>query len=405
MRNGAELREDRGNAIISTEPLLDPFALELPLARQRRVALGAAVRVQTSDGPKRLELMDAHLEPVSSAKTLWVFKNPRAGQVRAILDPLDTPRYASDEVVGIVLGGDFNTVQSGADEDAYHLARAWATGLVREDARNTHLMGRLDFLFFRMADGWTASTRRLDERFGSDHYPGDWSFSATHRLPVPCSRSSALESFPEAFMRLKSFSLVLAAAWLVTGIGGAAQDFVARARALHKQAPLIDGHNDYPWALRGLDPGRDFAKADISEAGAVADDRHPAPAPGRRRRRSSGRSTCRRRMQGKEAVRATLEQIDIVHRMTKRWPETFEMAYTAADVERAFKAGRIGSMIGMEGGHSIDNSLATLRMLLRARRALHDADPLGEPARGPTRPPTSPSTAACRSSAKRSCAR
>ena len=86
MRNGPELREDRGNAIISTEPLLDPFALELPLARQRRVALGAAVQVQTSDGPKRLELMDAHLEPVSSPKTLWVFKNPRAGQVRAILD-------------------------------------------------------------------------------------------------------------------------------------------------------------------------------------------------------------------------------------------------------------------------------------------------------------------------------
>src|SRR5687768_16473488 len=68
-------------------------------------------------------------------------------------------------------------------------------------------------------------------------------------------------------------------------------------------------------------------------------------------------------MQGKEAVRATLEQIDIVHRMTKRWPETFEMAYTAADIERSFKAGRIGSLIGMEGGHSIDSSLAALRMM------------------------------------------
>ncbi len=52
MRNGHELREDRGNAIISTEPLLDPFALELPLVRQRRVALGAAVQVQTSGGPE-----------------------------------------------------------------------------------------------------------------------------------------------------------------------------------------------------------------------------------------------------------------------------------------------------------------------------------------------------------------
>ena len=69
-------------------------------------------------------------------------------------------------------------------------------------------------------------------------------------------------------------------------------------------------------------------------------------------------------MMGKEAVRATLEQIDIVHRMTKQWPETFELAYTADDVERAFKAGRIASLIGMEGGHSIDNSL---------RDAAHDA--------------------------------
>jgi endonuclease/exonuclease/phosphatase family metal-dependent hydrolase len=177
MRNGPELREDRGNAIISTEPLLDPFALELPLARQRRVALGAAVQVQTIDGPKRLELVDAHLEPLSSPKTLWVFKNPRAGQVRAILDVLDTPRYADDAVAGIVLGGDFNTVRSGAGEDAYHLARAWSHSLAREDARDTHMMGRLDYLFFRSGAGWTASTRRLDERFGSDHYPVVATFS------------------------------------------------------------------------------------------------------------------------------------------------------------------------------------------------------------------------------------
>ena len=68
-------------------------------------------------------------------------------------------------------------------------------------------------------------------------------------------------------------------------------------------------------------------------------------------------------MQGKEAVRATLEQIDIVHRMVRRWPETFTTVRTAAEVERAFKSGRIGSLIGMEGGHSIDNSLATLRMM------------------------------------------
>ena len=177
MRNGPELREDRGNAIVSTEPLIDPFALELPLARQRRVALGAAVRVQTADGPKRLELMDAHLEPLSSPKTLWVFKNPRAAQVRAILDVLDTDRYEDEDVAGVVLGGDFNTVRGGAREDAYRLARKWSASLEHEDHRDTHMMGRLDYVFAKLEDGWKMKTRRLDERFGSDHYPVLASFS------------------------------------------------------------------------------------------------------------------------------------------------------------------------------------------------------------------------------------
>jgi membrane dipeptidase len=163
---------------------------------------------------------------------------------------------------------------------------------------------------------------------------------------------------PDSFSR----RLTLLAVVLACAVSIDAQDLVARARAIHKQVPLIDGHNDYPWALRGLSPGRDFSAAEISE---------PVPKlmtdiPRLRQGGVGGQfwsvyvpST----MQGKEAVRATLEQIDIVHRMTKQWPETFEMAYTAADVERSFKAGRIGSLIGMEGGHSIDSSLATLRMM------------------------------------------
>ena len=183
MRNGRELREDRGNAIISTEPLLDPFALELPLARQRRVALGAAVRVQTSDGLRRLELIDAHLEPLSSPKTLWVFKNPRLAQVRAVLSLMEQPRFSDrSRTAGVVLGGDFNTVRSGAGEDAYHLARAWSSALLTEDSRDTHLMGRLDYLFFRSDAGWTASAGRLDDRFGSDHYPVLGTFSRPANL-------------------------------------------------------------------------------------------------------------------------------------------------------------------------------------------------------------------------------
>ena len=171
MRNGAELREDRGNAIISTEPLLDPLALELPLARQRRVAIVAGVNVSTPAGVRRLELVNAHLEPLSSPRTLWIFKNPRGRQVRAILDLLETPRFTTGPIAGVVLGGDFNMVRGGAREEAYQHARAWSTSLQHEDRRRTHMMGRIDYLFFRLRDGWQGSTRRLDDRFGSDHHP------------------------------------------------------------------------------------------------------------------------------------------------------------------------------------------------------------------------------------------
>ncbi len=66
---------------------------------------------------------------------------------------------------------------------------------------------------------------------------------------------------------------------------------------------------------------------------------------------------------GFEAVQATVEQIDLVKRMAARYPADFEMAYTAADVRRIHKAGKIASLIGIEGGHQIDNSLAVLRQM------------------------------------------
>ncbi len=172
MRNGSEMSEDRGSAIFSTEPLLDLRALELPFARQRRVTVGAAIDVRTKRGVERLLLLSAHLEPVSSPKTLWIFQNPRTGQVRAILGLLATPPFnAPAGTAGVVLGGDFNTVRGGDGESAYDLARQWSTSLGSEDRRRTHLMGRLDYLFFRLTNGWQAGARRLDERFGSDHYP------------------------------------------------------------------------------------------------------------------------------------------------------------------------------------------------------------------------------------------
>ena len=146
-----------------------------------------------------------------------------------------------------------------------------------------------------------------------------------------------------------------------SGIAAQEADLLARARALHRDTPLIDGHNDYPWALREQNAERDLDKLDI---------RLPQPKihtdiPRLRQGGVGGQFWSvfvPATLQGGSAVTATLEQIDVVHRMVRKYPDTFELAETAADVERIFKAGRIASLIGMEGGHSINNSLATLRM-------------------------------------------
>jgi membrane dipeptidase len=136
-----------------------------------------------------------------------------------------------------------------------------------------------------------------------------------------------------------------------------------RARALHKQVPLIDGHNDYPWAVRE-NVKRDLDQLDITKP-------QPSIHTDISRLRAGGVGAqfwsvyVPAELQGQTAVTATLEQIDIVHRMMRKYPETFELALTADDVERIFEKGKIASLIGMEGGHSIDNSLAALRMFHR----------------------------------------
>ena len=154
----------------------------------------------------------------------------------------------------------------------------------------------------------------------------------------------------------------LVAALVVFPTSFEAQSLLDRARALHKSAPLIDGHNDFPWALREKSPGRDLMVLDIAQP-------QPSIMTDIPRLRAGGVGGqfwsvyVPSSMQGKDAVRATLEQIDIVHRMAAKYPDTLTLTRTADDVERAFKAGRIASLIGLEGGHSIDSSLATLRMM------------------------------------------
>jgi membrane dipeptidase len=155
---------------------------------------------------------------------------------------------------------------------------------------------------------------------------------------------------------------VVALAWSVSP-RAQSDDLLARARTLHSQAPLIDGHNDYPWELRQR-AGRDLDKLDISKP-------QPAIMTDVTRLKAGGVGGVfwsvyvPSDLAGKGAVTAALEQIDIVHRMVRRWPEAFELALTADDVERIFKKGKVASLIGMEGGHSIDSSLGALRMFHR----------------------------------------
>jgi membrane dipeptidase len=162
-------------------------------------------------------------------------------------------------------------------------------------------------------------------------------------------------------MRLFVGAMAMAAAVGMHSCSASAQgELAARAHAIHRETPLIDGHNDFPWLVR-QNAGGDLALLDIAA---------PRPAlmtdiPRLRQGGVGGQFWSvyvPTTLKGPEAVRATLEQIDIVHRMMRAYPDTLELALTASDVERIFGRGRIASLIGMEGGHSIDNSLSTLRM-------------------------------------------
>jgi membrane dipeptidase len=164
-------------------------------------------------------------------------------------------------------------------------------------------------------------------------------------------------------MRRLVLSLLGLAVAAATAHPQVSDPYLERARRLHREVPLIDGHNDYPWTLREQ-AASDLAKLDIR-----------GPQPGIMtdipRLRAGGVGGqfwsvyVPASLAGQRAVAATLEQIDIVHRMLERYPDVFELALTADDVERIFRSGRIASLIGMEGGHSIDSSLGALRMFYR----------------------------------------
>jgi membrane dipeptidase len=138
--------------------------------------------------------------------------------------------------------------------------------------------------------------------------------------------------------------------------------FRDEARDLLASHPVVDGHNDLPWALRE-NAGYDLDRLDV---GADQTGRLHTDIP---RLRAGGVGAqfwsvyVRSDMAGDDAVSATLEQIDCVDRLLARHPADLAPALTADDMEAARASGHIASLKGAEGGHSINNSMATLRAL------------------------------------------
>lgn len=134
-------------------------------------------------------------------------------------------------------------------------------------------------------------------------------------------------------------------------------------RELLQRTPLIDGHNDLPWLARA-EVGYDFDRLDIATELGLGRSHTDIP---RLRRGGVGAQfwsvfVPSNLPEGK-AVTATLEQVDAVHQMIGRYQGDLGLARTADEVEQVFASGRIASLLGAEGGQSIDSSLAALRML------------------------------------------
>jgi membrane dipeptidase len=151
------------------------------------------------------------------------------------------------------------------------------------------------------------------------------------------------------------------------------QDFQQRVDHVLARTPLIDGHNDLPWEIRerfnGNVSGFDFA-ADTSHLPLKEGQSALMTDIPRLRAGHVGAQFWSvwipANTPGYEAVQITLEQIDLVKRMTAQYPKDLEMAYGAADIRRIHKNGKVASLIGIEGGHQINNSLAVLRQMYDA---------------------------------------
>ncbi len=170
-------------------------------------------------------------------------------------------------------------------------------------------------------------------------------------------------------IKLKPFLVVLIGMLTQTSCAGAQsvtdsdEEYRQQAIEILERVPLFDGHNDTPWQYRSRVDYK-FSELDFYDTTQLDPPMH-TDIPRLREGRVGAQwwsVYVNANIPENEAVKQTMEQIDFVHRLVDRYPDHFELALTADDVERIFEDGKIASLIGMEGGHSIANSLAALRM-------------------------------------------